>query len=239
MPKQLVFRFDTPETQSFDAFVAGENTLAVAMLRQLIRGASERQVLLWGSSGVGKTHLLMATGAEAAELGLRVSYIPCLEFVAAFPMMLEGLEQRDLVLLDDVDALAGNREAEEALFHCLNKLRDANVALVVTAATPPQQLPIQLADVRSRLGQGLVFRLSPLLDQDLLGALRQWAQLYHIHLPEEVERYLLQHCSRQPAVLRELIQVLAEATLQEQHRLTLQFVKNCIRDRTTVSQMAE
>lgn len=233
MPKQLVFRFDTPEAQSFEAFVVGDNVQAVASLKKLISSPSERQLLLWGSKAVGKTHLLMATGAEAAELGLRVSYIPCGEFISAFPMLLEGLEQRDLVLLDDVDALAGHREAEEALFHCLNQLRDANVALVLTAETPPQNLPIQLADVRSRLGQGLVFRLAPLLDNDLYGALGQWAQLYQIHLPEEVERYLLQQCSRQPAVLRSLVQLLAEETLQKQHRLTLQFVKNCIRETQT------
>ncbi len=231
MPMQLVFRFDTPENQSFDAYVSGENALAVASLKKLISAPSERLILLWGASGVGKTHLLMATGAEASDLGLRVSYIPCAEFASAFPMMLESLEQRDLVLFDDIDALAGIGEAEEALFHCLNKLRDANVALVVTASQPPQMMSIQLADVRSRLGHGLVFRVAPLLDNDLSEALQQWAQFYQIHLPDEVIRYLLQQCSREPKVLRELVQLLAEQTLLKQHRLTLQFVKNCIREK--------
>jgi len=230
MPKQLVFRFDSPETQSFAAFATGENTQAVAALQHMVSGQGERQVYLWGGRGVGKTHLLMAAGEAAAEAGLRVSYLPCNEFAEAFPMMLEGLEQRDLVLFDDLHALAGHDEAEEALFHCLNRLRDAGVAWVASAELPPQQIPIRLADVRSRLGQSLVFRLQPLLDEALLAALKQWAELYRIHLPEEVERYLLGRCSRQPAVLRDWIRLLAEETLQKQHRLTLQFVKNCIRE---------
>jgi DnaA regulatory inactivator Hda len=118
-------------------------------------------------------------------------YLPLAEVVEHGTALLDNLEQCELVCLDDLDAVAGNREWEEALFHLFNRLRDSGRRLLLAAATSPRELPMKLPDLHSRLTLALVFQLQSLSDEDKLRALQLRASRRGLHLSDEVGRFIL------------------------------------------------
>ena len=139
--------------------------------------------------------------------------------------MLEGLERADLVCLDDVDALAGAQEWEQAVFALYNGLREHGGRLLAAGPVPPAALPLELEDLRTRLAWGLVYQLQPLDDEDKLRGLQQRARERGLELPDAVARYLLQRCRRDMASLLHCLDELDRASLAAQRRLTIPFVK--------------
>lgn len=144
------------------------------------------------------------------------------------PAMLEGLEQQQLVALDDVDSIAGAAVWEEALFHFYNRIQETGTRLVVTSSCPPTQLPIKLADLKSRLSTALVFHLHPLSDSEKVSVLQLHAKERGMVLSDEIGRYLLQSHSRDLSVLFKLLNRLDNASLVDQRKLTLSFVRSVL-----------
>ncbi len=217
------------EGATFSNFITGQNSQLVAQLRQLGSEPSERFLYLWGSVGSGKSHLLQALCHQTTAAGRCAFYLPLSEASQLSPAMLEGLEQMALVVIDDVDAIAGEMAWEEALFHLYNRLRDCGQGvLVVAAQLPLATLALELADLHSRLAWGLVFQLQGLDDEDKRLALQQRAAGRGFELPDDVVTYLLRYYRRDVAGLFELLEQLDQASLANQRRLTIPFVKEVI-----------
>ncbi|HWP94854.1 MAG TPA: DnaA/Hda family protein, partial [Gammaproteobacteria bacterium] len=100
--------------------------------------------------------------------------------------------------------------------------------LLVTAHVAPAALRLGLADLRTRLGWGLVFHLRPLDDEGKLAALRLRAERRGFELPEETARYLLSRFQRDMRTLCGLLEALDTASLAAQRRLTIPFVKSVL-----------
>ena len=94
--------------------------------------------------------------------------------------------QTDIVCLDDLQVICGDREWEEALFHCFNRLREHEHKLLICANQNPAQLAIKLPDLRSRLATGLIYQLPVMTDALKQQALISHAQSRGLILPEEV-----------------------------------------------------
>ena len=92
----------------------------------------------------------------------------------------------------------------------------------------PTALGVSLADLRSRLAGGLVLQLHPLRDEDKVEVMRQWARQRGMEMPEEVAVYLLRHCPRDMTALFDLVEVLDQASLAAQRKLTIPFVKDVL-----------
>ena len=143
--------------------------------------------------------------------------------------MLEGLEQMNVIVVDNIDAIAGDKQWETALFHLYNRVRDKGQgALFVTATQPLASIELSLPDLQSRLAWGLVYQLHALTDDEKLVALQQRADSRGFELPDEVGRYLLRHLSRDMVMLFGLLDRLDQLSLAEQRRLTIPFVKQII-----------
>lgn len=214
------------ESATFANYVSGGNAQSVTALQQACAGGSERFIYLWGGDGVGKSHLLQGACHAAAEQGS--VYLPLSEPGLA-PEMLEGLEQMAVVAVDDLDAIAGQREWETALFHLYNRIRDqGHGVLLIAASQPLAGVALTLPDLRSRLAWGLVFQLHTLSDGEKLAALQQRAHQRGFELSEEVGRYLLRHYQRDMSALFELLELLDQRSLAQQRRLTIPFVKEVI-----------
>jgi DnaA family protein len=226
MPRQLALPFCFNPGLGFAEYQPGSNAEAVAHLRRAATGDGEPLVFLWGEAGTGKTHLLNACCQAAAEAGRTVSYLPLALLGPYGPDSLEGLEQQDLVCLDDVGAVAGDPAWEGSLFTFFNRLRELNGGLILTAAQPPAALPLGLPDLATRLGWGLTLRLQPLADADKLKALERYAAALGMDLPAPVGHFLLAHCRRDLFALRRLLEQLDEASLAAQRRLSVSFVKS-------------
>lgn len=227
MSVQLPLSLRLRDDATLENFLPGANGALVAAVRASAAGTGDRFLCFWGPPGSGRTHLLQAACHLAGGLELPAAYLPLGETLLA-PEVLEGLESLALVCLDDLDRVAGAAEWETALFHFYNRAREAGTVLLVAAGKPPGGLGIRLADLRSRLAWGPVYQLRPLDDGGKLALLRLRAQARGLQLEDGVAAYLLRRCARDPRDLMELLETLDRASLVNQRRLTIPFVKSVL-----------
>lgn len=228
MFKQLPLSFAPREVFNFASFVSGDNQLVVTMIKQLAETSGERQLYLWSGKGQGKSHLLQAACHFASKQNASACYLPVSEIIAQSVDIFEDLEQLDLICLDDVHLLAGDVAWEVALFDLINRVRAGTGRLLMSADRAPENLAVQLPDLRSRLVWGPVFQLQALSDADKREALQLRAQLSGLELTENVADYLLRHYPRDLFGLFERLDRLDTAAMAMQRRLTIPFVKTVL-----------
>ncbi len=222
---QLTLPLAIRDKPGFDQFIIGENVETVDLLKSIARGVRQTRLYLWGGTGNGISHLLQACCILADNLGRSVAYIPLREFPQLTPAMLEGLDRMVLVCIDDIDAIAGHGAWEQALFHLYNRLRDNNTSLLMGSHTNPRTLGFQLADLTSRMIWDLVYHVKPPDDADRVEALQRRAHARGFRLPGEVAEFLVKRVNRDMPNLIDLLNQLEQATLAEQRRLTIPFVR--------------
>ena len=144
-------------------------------------------------------------------------------------MILENLEAIDLLAIDDIDTIAGDRDWEVALFHLYNRVRDqGHGILVIAGKQSPTHLNITLPDLRSRLAWGMSFQLHPLDEADKISTLIQRAHSLGLQLSDSVAQFLVTRCSRNMSDLIDILARLDNASLAAQRRLTIPFVKQVL-----------
>ncbi len=225
MTQQLPLGLQLKAAARFSNFVAGPNEELLGQLQRLADGWGEPFFLIWGSVGSGKSHLLQAACHQAAGQGRTAVYLSLRDYANFQPGVLDGWDAYDLVCLDDLDAIAGRRPWEEALFHLYNRIRERGGGLVVSSNSPPGHLPLDLQDLRSRLGWGLIYQLRVLDDQQRLQALQLRARQRGCEMPDETGRYLMRRLPRNMVALFDMLDQLDEASLVAQRKLTVPFVK--------------
>lgn len=228
MARQLVLDVGLHDGAVFEAFFPGGNAAALATLKAQAAGTGELQVLLYGVAGTGKTHLLQAACHGANRAGLTASYLPLADMPGVGAGVLEGLEHVDLICIDDLQVVAGDADWERGLFNLINASRARGTRMIMAGTAPPTALGIGLPDLASRLSWGAVFRLQALDDADKLAVLRHRASRRGFELPEEVGRYLLNNCPRDLGSLIEILERIDRATLAEQRRVTVPFIKQLL-----------
>lgn len=209
----------------FDSYFPGLNREVVQHLQQAASGTGENLVYVAGASGMGKTHLLQAACHRAGQCDRTSTYLPLQELLALAPTILEDLEQLDLICLDDVAAIAGHAVWERGLFDLFNRVRAAGGTLLVAGERRPDQSGFGLPDLVSRLGWGVTYTLKPLADEDVIAALACRARARGLELPEDTAQFLLRRFPRDLPTLFALFDTLDTASLIEQRRLTIPFVK--------------
>lgn len=200
----------------------------VATLDKMAHGVGEQFIYLVGNGGFGKSHLLQAVCHRAPEHHVSVLYLPLQEHLWLSAKVLDGLEQLALICIDDIDAIAGQPEWEEALFHLYNRVRDQHGRMIVAAKHPALQTPIVLPDLKTRLSWGLNYTLTEMEDEEKLQALQLHAKARGLDLDEAVGRFLLKRCPRDLKALFTTLEQLDQASLAEQRRLTIPFVKQVL-----------
>ena len=141
------------------------------------------------------------------------TYLPLEQSNDLSPDILEGLEQLDLVCLDNIDTISMQPQWQEALFHLYNRIKETGTVLFVSATVPPKQLYLSLKDLSSRLSWGMVYQLNGLQDEDKTKALIMRAKNRGMHMTDEVGQYLLRHFSRSTTDLFKTLEKLDQATL--------------------------
>jgi DnaA family protein len=222
---QLPLGLKLRDSARFASYFPGQNQEAVDSLRLSAQGEGESLIYLAGPAGLGKTHLLQAACQQAVVSGRTAVYLPLQQLLELSPALLEGLEQMDLVCLDDVDAVAGHADWERGLFDLFNRMRDGGGTLLAAAERRPDQIRIELADLVSRLGWGVTYVLRPLDEETLFAAVTCRARARGLELPEDTARFLLRRFPRDLASLCDVLDRLDQASLVARRRLTIPFVK--------------
>jgi DnaA family protein len=228
MTAQLPLAWRWPRRQRFEHFHAGANAAAVAAVRALANDASAPWVYMHGGAGSGRTHLLMAACQAAHAAGRVVQYLP-LSTLADKATALRGVPGNELLALDDIGAIAGDRDAEHALFDLYNRARAEGSALLFAADAAPSQLQLTLPDLRSRLGACTQFALKPLDDAERRGVLQAQATARGIQLDDSVLDWLFSRYARDLGALLELLDRLDRASLAAQRRITVPFLRDFLR----------
>ncbi|MGI4880174.1 MAG: chromosomal replication initiator protein DnaA [Janthinobacterium lividum] len=155
---------------SFDSFVVGKsNELAYNAAKTLAEGGpiSFNPLFLHGTTGLGKTHLMHAIGGElrAREPQAKVAYLSAEKFMVEFLAALRAkdtisfkqrLRSVDLLMIDDVQFIAGKESTQEEFFHTMNEIISAGKRLVITSDRSPQNLEGIQDRILSRMAWGLV-----------------------------------------------------------------------------------
>ncbi len=201
---------DSPPT--LDNFVAGSNAETVAALTEWLAGVRpDTSFALYGESGCGRSHLLLASGFVYVD--------------AAANPALAGIAAHGELAIDNVDQLAA--DGQVALFALFNQLKATAGRLLTAAPQPPAHLALR-EDLRTRLGSGQIYRLQPLSDSEKAEALQALARERSLRLPAEISSYLLRHVSRDMRTLAMLLLALDQYSLEQKRPLTLPLLRELL-----------
>lgn len=226
--RQILLPLEGRRPDRFEDFVPGRNGAVLQALQELVP-AGGRCLFLSGAAGSGKTHLLNAACNQLNEQGRQAFYIALGRLPEQAAAGLADLDYMDLVCVDDIDLIAGQRSWEEALFHCFNRLREQGGSLVVSSSKPLSALEFSLPDLASRLAWDLRLQLQLLDDAGKAEVMQRWARSHDIHLPEEVQNYLLSRGARELPALLALLAALREAALSSKRRITIPLAREVLR----------
>ncbi len=229
---------------SFDNFVVGpSNQLAHAAA---VAAASSRQkrynpLFIYGGVGLGKTHLVNAVGhrAYADNSELRVLFVSAERFTNEFIWALQNhrineFRERyrngcDVLLMDDIQFLAGREQTQEEFFHTFNALYHADRQIVVTSDVYPQQIPEMEERLISRFQWGLVADIqAPELDTRI-AILKAKAEQEHITLVDDVALFLAQVVKSNVRELEGTLLRLAVKAELANRNIDLEFAKEALR----------
>lgn len=227
MTRQLPLQFEFKANHTFDDFFPGANQEIIEHLKNCITGNGEPFIFLWGTSGYGKSHLLQACCHQAHNLKLRSLYFDLTPPLPE-PLLLNGLDECDLVCLDNIENMVGKPDWEQALFNFFNQHRDRGHQLILSAACSPNALAIQLPDLKTRLNWGLTLKIKALSDDDRIDALILKADRLGFEIAPQTGRYLVSHYDRNPESLWILLEKLNHASLAAKRKLTLPFLKEIL-----------
>lgn len=187
---------------SFKRFIVGEsNHLAHAAAVAACRypGQKYNPVFLYSGVGLGKTHLLHAIGLEAQRKGLKVAYLSAEQFTSEFISAIRDghanafrtkYRSVDMLLLDDVQFLAGKEQTQEGFFHTFNDLHDSNRQIVITSDRAPQSLTLLEDRLRSRFEWGLLADIQPPGLETRLAIVNSKASLLGVKVAEPVQELI-------------------------------------------------
>lgn len=225
---QIPFSFGLQEAFSFNNFSVGSNQAVVQQLQHQLSGDGEPLLYLWGVDGVGCSHLLQAACHLATQQGFTAMYLPMSEIRTLDPIMLQGVEDVDLICIDDLQAIAGFGDWEEALFHLFNRVLQQSTRLLIGAINPPRNVGLELPDLVSRFSSCAVFQVNTLEDDDKLILLQERASQKGIELSQEAAQYVLNRSQRNTGALLQILDNLDQSSLAASRKLTIPFIKESL-----------
>jgi chromosomal replication initiator protein len=228
---------------TFSTFVAASNNqLARAASMKVAEspGTSYNPLLIYGGVGLGKTHLMHAIGNSVmGRADLRIAYVTSEQFTnevingIRYDKMIDVRRRYrniDMLLVDDIQFIAGKQATQEEFFHTFNSLYEAQKQIVLSSDRYPKDIADMEERLRSRLDWGLVADIQPYPLEARIAILRDKSEREGINLPDDVSVFVASHVK---ANIRELegslIRLGAYATLTGQ-TITLEMAKNVLKE---------
>lgn len=216
---------------SFDTFVVAScNRFAHAAAQAVTEspGKTYNPLYLYGGVGLGKTHLVQATGQAIKKTNprLQLAYVSLERFMNELinairygydktHVFRERYRSIDVLLIDDVQFIAGKERTQEEFFHTFNALYDRQKQIVLTSDCPPREIAEIEERLHSRFEWGLIADLEPPDLETKIAILRRKAELQRANLPDDVALFLATNSKHNIRELEgSLIRVLAMASLR-------------------------
>lgn len=198
------YRQGLNERYTFESFiVGGGNELAHAACQAIAQnpGTKYNPLFLYGGVGIGKTHLIQAVGNAIQEnrKDARIVYISTEQFVQEF---LDAIRYKkntdfagyyrsaDVLIVDDVQFIAGKEKTQEEFFHTFNALHQANKQIIISSDTRPKDIPTLTDRLRSRFEWGMAIDMQAPDFETRCVILQTKAQAHGFDLPQDVVEHL-------------------------------------------------
>lgn len=229
---------------TFETFVVGNNNnfaYAAALAVAQAPGKSYNPLFLYGGVGLGKTHLLHAVGQYVFghKKNARVAYVSSEKFTNEYIDAIQNNQlvkfrkkyrQTDVLLIDDIQFLAGKERIQEEFFHTFNALHEGHKQIVLTCDRPASEIQNLEHRLVSRFEWGLVTDLQPPDVEMRLAILQKKAQIMGVALPEDIMNFLAHRIRTNIRRLEgALIRVASFASLTGK-KLTLEVVEGLLRE---------
>src|SRR5438874_2026861 len=219
------------EKYTFGSFVVAScNRFAHAATQAVADGPGKtyNPLYIYGGVGLGKTHLIQATGhaIRAANPTLQVVYVSLERFMNELinairygydktQLFREKYRSIDVLLIDDVQFIAGKERTQEEFFHTFNALYDAQKQIVLTSDCPPREIPEIEERLHSRFEWGLIADIEPPDLETKIAILKKKAETHRVDLPDDVAMFLASNSKHNIRELEgSLIRVIAMASLR-------------------------
>ena len=229
---------------TFDTFVVGpsnELSHAAAFAVAEIPAAKYNPLFIYGGVGLGKTHLLGAIGNEIKrrEPGFKVASLSSERFMNEYINMLRSnridefrakyRQHCDVLLIDDIQFIAGKARTQEEFFHTFNSMYDSNRQIVVTSDQYPHEIPELEERLRTRFQWGLIADIQQPEMETRVAILQKKAHVENIELPDEVALFLATNIKSNVRELEgSLIRLAAVASLKRQV-ITVEFARESLK----------
>ncbi len=237
---------------TFETFVEGKsNQLGKAAAMQVAQnpGRAYNPLLLYGGTGLGKTHLMHAAGnlMRANKPDVKVLYLRSEQFVSG---MVRALQQKnmdhfkrrfrsvDALLIDDIQFFAGKNTTQEEFFHTFNALFEGKQQIILTCDRYPKEVDNLEPRLKSRLGWGLSVAIEPPDFETRAAIVLSKAQAKGVELPEEVATLMAKRMRSNVRDLEGALNTLVARANFEGRRISTEFAQETLRDLLTVHAQA-
>ncbi|MCK4886580.1 MAG: chromosomal replication initiator protein DnaA [Planctomycetes bacterium] len=224
---------------TFGNFVVGpSNRLAHASCIAISQspGDTYNPLFLYGSSGLGKTHLLHAVCCETRNKynGAVIQFLSCEDFVNRFIRAIEqgnlaGFQSQfrtvDTLVIDDIQFLSEREQSQEEFFHTFNALYNSGKQILLSADSPPNEIPALEKRLISRFNWGLVARVDPPSYETRAAIIQKKARLRGLEISEEISEYIAKRIYANVRELEGALTTIYAVSMTSNEPITLELAK--------------
>ncbi|MCX7919688.1 MAG: chromosomal replication initiator protein DnaA [bacterium] len=227
---------------TFETFVVGaSNRLAQAAALAVAQNPAKQYnpLFLYGGVGLGKTHLMQAIGhyIQKTNPQAKVVYITSEKFLNAFIYAMQSTQIQefnaryrnvDILIIDDIQFIAGKEQTQEVFFHTFNALHEASKQIVVSSDRPPKEIPTLEERLRSRFEWGLIADIQPPDFETRVAILKKKAYQDRISIPDEVTYYIAENITSNIRELEGCLVKLGATAAFTSQPITLEMAKTAL-----------
>jgi len=204
-----------------DNFLGNKHLLE--FIAQLYVDKTSAEIYVYGTPGLGKTHLLQGAVSRVLSNQQSAMYIDCHNSLPEH--VLESIEQLNWISIDNIDAINDNQQ--DLFFDLYNRAKQARVTMLISGTDLPSELGV-MKDLKTRLGLATVFQLEELDDKLTMLVLNNQMSDRNLSIDSKVYEYLFKHFSRDVKVLLTAMDDLDKSSLQAKQSITIPFVKKIL-----------
>ena len=232
------------EEYTFDRFIVGSSNRFAYNAAQAVAndpGKSYNPLFLYGESGLGKTHLLYSIYHTIRQNhpDYQIIYIKGDEFTNELSEAIrlrstdafrQKYRDKDLLLVDDIQFIAGKESTQEEFFHTFNSLHDAHKQIVIASDRPAKEIKSLEERLRTRFEWGLTADVQPPDFETRVAIVKRKAELLHLDLPEDVAEFIANHLKNNIRQLEGAVKKLNAYYMLEGIQPVISVAQNAIKD---------
>ena len=222
---QLALQFKLRNDSTFASYYPGKNTDLSSLLTDIITKDNRKSVQLFGSTGVGKTHLLHSVCNLSSYKGLTAVYIPLKEYITLDVQILDNLERLKLVCIDDIQVIVGDLAWEERLLNLYKGLELNGHNLVITSNIHYSKLNLLSTCLKDKLLHGNIEEVVNLSNDEKIKVIQRHANCKGLDLMPTAAKFLLTKSCGNMHELFAMLDALDSASWIKQRKITVPFIK--------------